>query len=58
MATEMSVVVFGVASGHLDSKRSIQRVVLVNFIRIRMGLIHRKIKFYFIEFYWGILIRA
>lgn len=29
LATEMSVVVFGVASGHLDSKRSIRRVVLV-----------------------------
>ena len=30
LATEMSVVVFGVASGHLDSKRSIRRVVLVS----------------------------
>ena len=30
LATEMSVVVFGVASGHLDSKQSIRRVVLVS----------------------------
>ena len=32
LATEMSVVVFGVASGHLDSKSSIRRVVIVSSI--------------------------
>lgn len=29
LATEMSIVIFGIAFGHLDSKRSIQRVLLV-----------------------------
>ena len=36
LATEMSVLVFGVASGHLDSRRSIRRVVGVSCRRNRL----------------------